>query len=117
MHLERGDSVVADATFLWPSDAEWLNDMARLHEADLVQIWLTADPSVARERFIYRAQNERHLGHADTLEGVLQEFDERFFKKSVTALTPLAVHGRTLIVDTTDFERLVPDDLLVFINI
>ncbi|MFC1788111.1 AAA family ATPase [Patescibacteria group bacterium] len=98
MHLSRGEHVIADATFLWPSDVEWLHDHADKHEAELVQIWMSADPRVARERFVARANKERHPGHNDALEHVLDEFDQRFFSKS---FVPLPIRGETMIVDTT----------------
>ncbi len=101
LHLQRGDSVIADATFLWLSDADWLHELTQRYGVDLVQIWLTTDPHVARERFILRSNTVRHPGHNDALEEVLAEFDERFFNKS---FIPLPLKARTIIVDTTDFD-------------
>jgi predicted kinase len=100
LHLKRGDSVIADATFLWLADADWLHEFSEKYGAELVQVWLTADPRVARERFICRASTTRHPGHCDALDDVLAEFDERFFNKT---FLPLPLRARTLVVDTTDF--------------
>ncbi len=102
LHLEQGESAIAEATFLWPNDADWLNSLAYRHSVTICQLWMTADPLVARERFIHRSRNERHPGHGDTLERVLEEFDERFFQKR---FDPLPLNGKTLVVDTTDFSR------------
>lgn len=99
LHLRRGDSVVADATFLWLDDADWVHAFSEQHGAELVLVWLTADPRVARERFIVRANTSRHPGHNDALEEVIAEFDERFFNKT---FLPIPLRGRTLVVDTTD---------------
>lgn len=99
LHLRRGDSVVADATFLWLDDAGWVHAFSEQHGAELVLVWLTADPRVARERFIVRANTSRHPGHNDALEEVIAEFDERFFNKT---FLPIPLRGRTLVVDTTD---------------
>lgn len=103
MYLARGEDVIADATFLWLDDADWLHELADRFGADLVLVWLTADPAVARERFVGRANTTRHPGHNDALDEVIAEFDERFFNKT---FLPLPLRARTLVVDTTDFESI-----------
>lgn len=112
LHLEYGESVVAEATFLWPTDLEWLQEFSQRYKVELVQIWLTADPLVLRERFVKRSQSERHPGHNDTLESVMEEFDQRFFNKS---FIPLPISGKTKIVDTTDFDTVDHDEILKWI--
>lgn len=112
LHLERGDDVIAEATFLWPDDADWIHALADQFHADLFQIWMTADPLVARERFMHRANNERHPGHNDHVDHVIEEFDERFFKKR---FEPLPLKGKTLVVDTTDFSKVPFDSILAFV--
>lgn len=99
MHLEHGESVIADATFTWADDADWLHEIADRFGAELIQIWMTADPRVARQRFLDRAATDRHCGHCDDLEHVLVEFDERYFNRT---FIPLPLKARTLVVDTTD---------------
>jgi glucokinase len=112
LNLARGESVIAEATFLWPSDAEWLHDFSRVYDVELIQLWLTADPRIARERFIARSHVSRHPGHNDALESVMEEFDERFFRKT---FIPLPINGITKIVDTTDFSTLNYDEILKWI--
>jgi glucokinase len=112
LHLSKGESVIADATFLWPNDLEWIHDFASKHNAEIKQIWLTADPLVLRERFINRANTDRHPGHNDALEYVMEEFDERFFNKT---FIPLPIKGKTKIVDTTDLNVVNHDDILGWI--
>lgn len=113
LHLEHGDDVIAEATFLWPDDAEWVHRIARQYHADIYQIWMTADPAVARERFVHRSNHERHPGHCDHLDHVIEEFDERFFQKR---FDPLPLNGKTLVVDTTDFKQVDFDDMASFLN-
>lgn len=103
LHLRHGDSVVAEATFLYPEDAEWAESVARRHGADLVLVWLTADPRVARERFIRRANGGYHPGHRHATSEVLTEFDERYFSKT---FIPPVMRARTLVVDTTDLDAI-----------
>jgi predicted kinase len=112
LHLSCGESVVADATFLWPSDIEWLHSFSQKYEADLIQIWLTADPKVARERFLQRSNSSRHPGHNDSVESVIAEFDNRFFNKT---FVPLPIIGKTKIVDTTSFDAIDHDEILRWI--
>lgn len=112
LHLMRGESVVADATFLWLEDAHWIHALAEKYGAELVQIWLTADPRVTRERFVRRATSgERHPGHNDALEEVIAEFDERFFNKT---FLPIPLRARQLIVDTTDIDAIDHKEILRF---
>jgi predicted kinase len=112
-HLSNGASVIAEATFLWPEDAQWVHELQQRYGAELVQIWMTADPRVARERFVTRAESgERHPGHNDTLEEVITEFDERFFNKS---FVPLPIHARVLVVDTTDLGSVDHDAIRKFV--
>jgi predicted kinase len=114
MHLSRGSSLIAEATFLWPSDVEWLEQFATEHNVELIQLWMTADPRILRERFVARAQSgERHPGHNDDFEHVIEEFDERFFNKS---FIPLPLSGKTKIIDTTSFDDIDYDDLLEWLN-
>jgi len=110
LHLGRRESVVAEATFLWPTDREWLNAFSQTYETELVQIWLTSDPFIARERFIARASSTRHPN--DSLEVVMDEFDQRFFSKT---FIPLPINGKTKIVDTTDFVTVDHDEILKWI--
>ncbi|MBI4256489.1 ATP-binding protein [Candidatus Uhrbacteria bacterium] len=112
LHLKREESVLAEATFLWPSDREWLHAFSQMYDVELVQIWLTSDPHVARKRFIERANSTRHPGHNDSLEEVMDEFDQRFFNKT---FVPLPIDGKTKIVDTTDFATVDHDEILKWI--
>ena len=112
MYLRRGESVIADAVFICVSDAEWIQSFADEHGVELKQIWMTADPRVCRERFMTRANSERHPGHNDALEHVIEEFDRRFFNKS---FIPLPLNAKTKIVDTTNLNDVDHDDILNWI--
>jgi predicted kinase len=101
--IKNNQDIVADATFLWADDIDWINHLVDVYGVDIFQIWMTADPVVARQRFIYRANNERHPGHCDSLEHVIDEFSDRFFNKS---FIPHPFIGETLVIDTTDFDKL-----------
>lgn len=113
-HLARGESVIAEATFLWPDDADWVHALADRYGAELILIWMTADPRVARERFIRRATSgERHPGHNDALEAVMAEFDERFFTKT---FVPIPLRARTLVIDTTEVDTVNHERIHRFVH-
>ncbi len=112
MQLERRNDVIAEATFLWSDDADWINQLAQKFEGDIFQIWMTADPKIARERFVYRANNERHPGHNDQVDHVIEEFDERFFNRT---FEPQPLNGKTLVVDTSDFDTVNKEAILNFL--
>lgn len=113
MHLEMGESVIAEATFCWPDDQAWLLGLQERYGCELVQIWMTCDPRVARERFIARA-HDHHPGHGDALESVLEEFDQRFFYHS---FIPHPHISKTKIVDTTDIDSVDSDEILEWISV
>ena len=113
LHLQQHADVIAEATFLWPDDKDWIHELAQRYHADIFQIWMTADPLVARERFIRRSANERHPGHCDALEDVLEEFDKRIFNRS---FIPHPLKGKTCVVDTTDLERVDHASIVKFLD-
>lgn len=113
LYLERGDDVIAEATFLWPDDRDWIEAMAERYHAEIYQIWMTADPLVARERFHYRGTHERHPGHCDTQEDVIAEFDQRLFNRT---FIPHPIQGRTCVVDTTDIDQVRYADIVSFLT-
>lgn len=112
MYLARGESVIADATFIWEDDRTWLEEFSNKHNAELIQIWMTADPQIARARFIDRSLTTRHPGHCDSIETVMSEFDERYFSKRIE---PLLAEVRTYIVDTTDDTAIDLDSVIAFV--
>lgn len=114
MYLERGVSVIAEATFLYPNDAEWLHDYSNRFDADLYQVWHESDPLVRRARFIDRANSEeRHPGHCDSLQQVMDEFDAKFFNRSYI---PLPLKAQTLVLNTTDFTNVDRTKIVQFIS-
>lgn len=113
LHLGRGESVVAEATFLWPDDKDWLLEICEKRGADLIQIWLTADPDVLRQRFVARANDDRHCGHCDGLPEVLEEFEQRFFNRT---FIPHPIDVPTLVVDTSNFDEVDHDAVLRFLK-
>ena len=113
LHLEQGDDVIAEATFLWPDDKDWIHEMRERNKTEIFQIWMTADPIVARDRFIRRSMNERHPGHCDDLEDVIDEFDQRIFNRT---FIPHPIQGKTLVIDTTIFENIDHESVLIFLR-
>jgi predicted kinase len=113
LHLSRGEDVIAEATFLWPEDGRWFHSLIEKYEASLYQIWMTANPLVVRERFIYRAHHNRHPGHCDTTDEVIESFTNRFFNRTYL---PHPLAGKTLVVDTTDFNQVDSHAVTLFVH-
>lgn len=114
MFAQRGESVVAEAVFSWwPEDADWINSLAQKYGVEVVMIWLVSDPRVARERFIQRGERGYHPGHCHSTESILEEFDQKFFNKT---LLPLPTNAKTKMVDTTDFDAVDYEDILRWIS-
>ncbi|MBI4437352.1 ATP-binding protein [Candidatus Uhrbacteria bacterium] len=112
MYLRRGESVIVDNPFIHAADMEWFHRFEKDYGAEFIQVHLTADPAILRERFIERAHTHRHPGHNDALEDVLEEFETKWFNKS---FIPLPLSGKTKIVDTTDFDSVNHDAIVKFI--
>lgn len=114
MHLDQGHDVIVDSTFVWPEDEKWINEYAKKYKAEIIQLWHTSDPRVARQRFIDRAKSgERHPGHNDTVEAVLEEFEKRYWNRSFTI--PLPLSGKTMIVESTDLESVDYPAIIKFV--
>lgn len=114
LHLEYGEHVIAEATFLWPDDAQWIRDVSARFGADVYQIWMTADPVIARERFLTRARSaQRHPGHNDSIEHVIEEFDARIFNRTFIAHPGFSTH----LIDTTNFGPLEFESICRFLRL
>ncbi|HAU66329.1 TPA: hypothetical protein DCW61_03215 [Candidatus Uhrbacteria bacterium] len=112
MYLKRGETIIVDNPFIYAEDLEWFYRFQKEYEVEFIQIHLMADPVVLRQRFIERAQTNRHPGHNDSLESVLEEFEQKWFNKT---FIPLPLPGKIKIVDTTDFETVNHDEILGWI--
>lgn len=113
MYLSRGESVVVDNPFVYKDDWIWFESLVERFDANILQIHLTANPVVLRERFIQRAGSTRHPGHNDALDQVMSEFEKKWFNKT---FIPVPCPGKTKIVDTTDFSCVDHDEILDWIN-
>jgi len=114
MHLNRGDSVIAESTFLYSEDKEWIEKYTKRYNLDLIQLWMTIDPNIVRKRFCKRANSDRHCGHCDDICDVQEEFEERFFNRSWPI--PLCSTDRTMIIDTTDWNKVDHDRICKFVT-
>ena len=112
-YLKRGESVIAEATFTWESDADWINGLAQKYGVHLYQVWHTADSEVAKHRFKQRWEaGKRHPGHFADAQYIMGDFKDRFWNK---AYNPLNLKGDTMVLDTTDVELINRDVILKFI--
>jgi predicted kinase len=96
--LAAGRSCIVESNFSSDGDGKRLDDIAGRFGARLVQVHCHAAGSILVERYLARvASGERHPGHVDDL--TIDEYRERLLAAKPE---PLAISGRTLVIDTTD---------------
>lgn len=113
MYLKRGESVIVDNPFVYKDDLIWFESLIERFNAEIIQLHLTTDPRVLRERFVKRAKTDRHPGHNDALDSVMEEFEKKWFDRT---FIPVPCKGKTKIVDTTDFSKVDHDEILEWIS-
>ncbi len=106
--VRSGTSCMVEANFRPSFDTQHFARLQRRHGVRLLQLLCSADTEVVIQRFEKRARQDRHPGHvdADNLEefrNVLRTWD----------MSPLAVHGDIIHVDTTTQESVRYDNLLI----
>lgn len=109
--LAAGQSLVVEGFFGRPElrSAEFLQ-LQRTHDFEPLQILCKADGDVLLERFLARVESvERHEGHRSSDREWIEENKERLLQGR---LTPLALGGEVIEVDTTTAGSFDYDDLL-----
>jgi predicted kinase len=107
--LAAGSSAIVEGFFGRPElrSAEFLH-LQHLHDFEPLQILCKANGAILVERFLARVGTvERHIGHAD-LEW-LEQNKERLLQGH---LTPLALNGQVIEIDTTTADSFDYTDLL-----
>ena len=106
--LSRGVSVIIESNFR-PRAAEILMQLAAQHQAEIREVFCTADPAVIYERFEARARGDRHPGHIDLVN--LESLQKDLASGAFQPLFPTAI-----VVDTTDFSTINYEELTRKIN-
>ncbi|MBN9391716.1 MAG: AAA family ATPase [Chloroflexi bacterium] len=100
--LQAGLSFVVESDFKPDEHTAKFKELEHKYKLKAVQVQCQADDEVLLQRFIERAKSgERHPGHMDHAN--LEDF-----KKSLKEDTyqPLDIGGKTLTVDTNDFDKI-----------
>jgi predicted kinase len=96
--LTAAQSCVIESNFNSDCDSERIDDIADRYGAQLVQIYCHAGGDVLVGRYLGRvASGQRHPGHVDHV--TIEEYRERLL---AVKPEPLAMAGKTVVVDTTD---------------
>lgn len=109
--LAAGQSLIVEGFFGRPElrSAEFLR-LQQVYDFEPVQILCKADGEVLLERFLARMHTkERHGGHAHADREWLEQNKERLLQGQ---LTPLALGGQVLEIDTTTPHSIAYADLL-----
>ncbi|MFH1315001.1 MAG: ATP-binding protein [Candidatus Uhrbacteria bacterium] len=105
--LDKDQSCIIESDFTDEKQVQRLINIAQEAKADLVQVYLHAEPKVLVERFIKRLESgQRHPSHGD----------EQYLEKAKATLqsgdysdenrfSPLDLSGVLIEVDTTDFDK------------
>ena len=106
--LNKNQSCVVESDFTDEKQVRRLIKMAQGAKADLIQVYLHAEPKVLHERFIQRLETgERHPGHGDEqylekAKATLQSGDY----SSENKFSPLDLQGSLIDVDTSNFNKI-----------
>ena len=105
--LEAGKSVVVEANFYKEFDTERFRNLKERFDCEIVQVYCTAKQEVLLSRFLKRWESgDRHPGHGEATQ--IEDFKTRL-AQGVWDAVP--IDGRTIVVDTSDFERVSYEDL------
>lgn len=108
--LAAGKAAIAESNFNGPLATAKVRELAARYDFAPVQINCVTAGAVLVERHRRRAESgERHPGHVDYLESVRAELRDTLLRGRYE---PLAIGGRTIELDTTDFAALDYDGLL-----
>jgi predicted kinase len=108
--LAAGKAAIAESNFNGPIATARVRELAARYDFAPVQINCVTAGAVLVERHRRRAESgERHPGHVDTLESVRAELRDTLLRGRYE---PLAIGGRTIELDTTDFAAVDYDALL-----
>ncbi len=110
--LKAGLSFVIESNFNAQVDSAVFAKFQKAYGVEFVQILCHAEGKVLLERFKKRAgSEERHPGHVDLQN--LEEFQDTLLKGRCE---PLALEGRLIEVDTTDFAKVDFEEILKAAN-
>lgn len=105
-------SFMIESNFKSEFDTPKFMALKEKYDFDVVQILCKADGEVLFDRFKKRSESgQRHPGHVDTTS-----FDE--FKNTLLTgrCEPLALQGKIIEIDTTDFDKVDVDALFQQVN-
>ena len=110
--LQVGRSLLAENAFhREPTTARFL-ELASRYVFDVVQVHCSAEPAVLTERYRARALSSvRHPGHVEA-----NSQEEFLATLSTDTWDPLSIGGKLLTVDTTDFEGVDFDAVLLEVH-
>jgi len=112
--LDKDQSCIIESDFTDEKQVQRLIEVAQDAKADVIQVYLHAEPKVLVERFIKRLESgDRHPGHGD----------EKYFEKAKKSLrsgnyshekefSSLDLSGLLLDIDTTDFDKINYDSMV-----
>lgn len=111
--LSANVSCVVETAWIHKFAEPAISKILEKYNANLVQVFVTSDPEVRVKRFQERAQTDRHPAHMDT-NRLEQNTNES--NNTADVSTPLNLPGKLIEIDTTDFNSVNIEDILLKIN-
>lgn len=111
--LDKGESLVIESPFKRDTHSIVFQKIIDEYQLDAFQLMLTCDASELRRRFVERYESgERHPAHPDS------EHAHRFEAGGDFAIhrEPLELSGKTMTLDTTNFEAVDVHSILDFLE-
>ncbi|MBT3230332.1 AAA family ATPase [Candidatus Uhrbacteria bacterium] len=106
--LNEDQSCIVESDFIDDQQVQRLIKISQHNRADLIQIYLHAEPKVLAERFIQRLESgERHSGHGDEqyLEKAKQSLKSNDYSGEAS-FSPLELPGSVIKIETSDFDKI-----------
>jgi hypothetical protein len=98
--LKAGRSLIVESNFRIDRDSQRFTKIQAKYGCKLIQVLCWAQGSVLYERFMHRQQTSRHAGYVESAS------PEQIRKDLAPGkCDPLNIPGKTIEIDTTDFNR------------
>lgn len=111
--LKKGVSIILESNFKPEFDNEFFKKIEENYQPKIIQVLCFSDGEVLINRFKDRAENgNRHPGHVDATN-----LDEWRSALSAGKCHPIAVGGKLIEINTTNFSLVNTDEIVRFIEL
>jgi predicted kinase len=110
--LRTGNSLILESNYTPKLASDKFQHWQHQYACDIDQIVCRTDLDVLARRFYERSQANRHPGHLNN-DGTVEAYRESFVGRVANGEDqPLTVEGRVKVIDTTDFSKVNPEEII-----